>query len=182
MLEREAAGAAELPAGAAGAGERHRTPDLIILALRTDDLRPSVGPHGALGWRADADKMGKESVVPISEPVREAVDAAADDCGHLETELLFPASRDVAKPTRYERAAEWLREAEEKAGLEPMEDGIWHPLRRKWATERKEMSNLDVAAAGGWSSTRTLEMIYQQPDEDTMFQVVSGGGEFREAS
>jgi hypothetical protein len=39
---------------------------------------------------------------------------------------------------------------------------------------------VDVAAAGGWKSTATIQRCYQQPDEGTMLSVVLGGTELRE--
>ena len=39
---------------------------------------------------------------------------------------------------------------------------------------------VDVAAAGGWGSTRTLTEIYQLPDRGSMLRVVLAGGELRE--
>ena len=52
--------------------------------------------------------------------------------------------------------------------------------RRKWATERKHLSDTDVAAAGGWQNSLTLKKVYQQSDAETILQVVLGGGELRE--
>ena len=53
-----------------------------------------------------------------------------------------------------------------------MRGGLWHPWRRKWATERKGMPIRDVAAAGGWTETRTLLASYQQSDDCTLQRVV----------
>lgn len=50
---------------------------------------------------------------------------------------------------------------------------------RRWATVRKHLPA--VAEAGGWAGPHTLQTIYQRPDEDTMYQVVTGGGQVREA-
>jgi hypothetical protein len=66
------------------------------------------------------------------------------------------------------------------AGLEPLERGLWHPFRRKWATERKHLPDVDVAAAGGWNSPATLNAIYKLPDQDTMLRVVLEAGQLRE--
>lgn len=41
-----------------------------------------------------------------------------------------------------------------------------------WATERKDLPLKDVAAAGGWSDTSTLLQCYQQPDAETMRDVL----------
>jgi len=67
----------------------------------------------------------------------------------------------------------WLRDAEEAAGLRPLPGGIWHPYRRKWATERKHFPLVDVAAAGGWKGTQMLVKCYQQPDPDTILSVMN---------
>ena len=50
--------------------------------------------------------------------------------------------------------------------------GLWHSLRRKWATERKRYPVKDVAAAGGWRDEGTLLKSYQQADAETVRQVV----------
>ena len=66
----------------------------------------------------------------------------------------------------------WLLKAYERAGLTPERGGLWHPFRRKWATERKLYPLRDVAAAGGWSDVQTLLTCYQQPDQATLREVV----------
>ncbi len=70
-------------------------------------------------------------------------------------------------------ADKWLRKAEKRAELEPLDGTLWHAYRRKWASERKHLSRTDTAAAGGWSEVRTLESIYQQADDSTLYEVVS---------
>lgn len=55
----------------------------------------------------------------------------------------------------------------------------YHAYRRKWVTERKKLPRKDVAAAGGWRSVKTLD-LYEQVDEDTMFEVVSAPAKLRE--
>ncbi len=57
-----------------------------------------------------------------------------------------------------------------------MEGGLWHPWRRKWAAERKDMPLKDVAAAGGWRDPNTLLKCYQQSDEQTLTRVVLEAG------
>ena len=78
-------------------------------------------------------------------------------------------------------ADKWLRKAERLAGLDPLNGSLWHAYRRKWVTERKHMPDVDVAAAGGWKSTHTLKLAYQQADRETMLRVVLEAGELREA-
>jgi hypothetical protein len=55
-----------------------------------------------------------------------------------------------------------------------------HAFRRKWATERKHLPTVDVAAAGAWAGTETLVRCYQQTDDATMLAVVLGAGRLRE--
>jgi hypothetical protein len=66
----------------------------------------------------------------------------------------------------------WLRRAEQAAGVEKLEGGLWHPYRRKWATERKELPLKDVAAVGGWKDVTTLLTCYQHADEATILKVM----------
>jgi hypothetical protein len=54
-----------------------------------------------------------------------------------------------------------------------LDGGLWHPYRRKWATERKHLSIRDVAEAGGWKTTDTLLTCYQQPTDDVLLTVVN---------
>jgi hypothetical protein len=62
----------------------------------------------------------------------------------------------------------WLSVAEKKAGLTKLNGAQWHAYRRKWASERKHLSIVDVAAAGGWRDTATLLGCYMQPDAVTL--------------
>jgi hypothetical protein len=65
-----------------------------------------------------------------------------------------------------------LRAAYARAGLKPLSGGLWHPFRRKFATERKHFLLRDVAVAGGWKEARTLLECYQLADNATLRGVV----------
>jgi hypothetical protein len=56
----------------------------------------------------------------------------------------------------------------------------FHAHRRKWATERKHLPLKDVAEAGGWMDTRSLEQCYQQAGEATLWQVITEPRKLRE--
>ena len=86
--------------------------------------------------------------------------------------LLFPAPNHNSHPVRVENASEWLRHAENLAGLAPLPGGVGHPSRRRWATERKHLSLKDGCVVGGWVDTTTLQKCYQMADEATMEAVV----------
>lgn len=158
-----------------------------ILDLRYSDLLPETGPHGSLRWRADADKEGRESVVPLSPRARRALDAHGARMRRLGLRgigdaPLFPAPGDPAEPVDRHLPDRWLREAETLAEVEPHDGSLWHAYRRRWATVRKHLSATDVAEAGGWAGPETLQRVYQQADPETMYKVVTSGGELREAS
>jgi len=154
-----------------------------VCALRFDDLRlerTAEAPHGAIRWPADTDKMGYESVVPISAGVRTAVDRILAERPTIGSAPVFPSPTDLSKPIDRYIATKWLREVETMAGLDPLPGGAWHPYRRKWATERKHLPAADVAAAGGWKCVDTLK-LYQQVDAGTMLRVIDNPVELREA-
>ncbi len=56
--------------------------------------------------------------------------------------------------------------------ISTLDGSLWHAFRRLWASERKGLPVKDVAAAGGWKGVSTLIECYQQPDEDTLRDVV----------
>jgi len=161
---------------AAGTGRRLSA----VLGLRFDDLQLTEGPFGSIRWRADTDKTGIESVVPIGPDVRAAIDRRLADRPVIGCALLFPSPMDPAKQASRHLADAWLRRAETLAGIETQPGSLWHAYRRAWATARKHLPAIDVAQAGGWSGIETLQSIYQQADTDTMLRVVLDAGEVRE--
>lgn len=94
---------------------------------------------------------------------------------------LFPSPISPDQPIRYELASDWLMKAEKLAEVPKQRGSLWHAYRRKWATERKHLPDVDVAAAGGWTETDSLKQCYQQADEATMLRVVLSGGQLRES-
>lgn len=120
--------------------------------------------------------------MPIDPTVRGALDRIIQERPGIGEAPLFPQPGKLpAEPITRHLATRWLREAEKAAGLEHQRGGAWHPYRRMWATARKGLPIQDVAAAGGWKTTRVVQDIYQRPDSDTMLEVVLAGGEVREA-
>lgn len=143
-----------------------------ILALRWSDWRPELGSHGMLRWRAEEDKVGREWLAPVTPEVREELERFRRERPGLGDGLLFPAPSKQTEPVSPRVASEWLRQAERLAKLAPLQGGLWHPFRRRWATERKHLPAKDVAAVGGWVDTATLEKCYQVADAETMERVV----------
>ncbi len=129
----------------------------------------------ALRWPADTDKMELEAVVPVTRGVREVLDLIQRERPGMGAAPLFLGPKNPGVPIRYDLASTWLLEAEKLAGLPKQDGSLCHAFRRKWATERKALSDVDVAAAGGWKSPRTRVELYQRPDTATMYRVVSEG-------
>jgi len=152
-----------------------------VCQLRYEDLKLSDGRYGTIRWPAATDKQRRETLVPINPQVRAAVDRILRDRPGIGSAPLFPKPTDPTKPITIHLASNWLRDAEEMAGLMTQKGTLWHAYRRKWATERKHLPDVDVAMAGGWKSTECLKTAYQQADQGTMFEVVMGAGELREA-
>lgn len=48
-----------------------------------------------------------------------------------------------------------------------------------WATKRKHLPAKDMAAAGDWKDTATLQRVYQHADPETLEAVVMGGRDLR---
>jgi integrase len=147
-----------------------------VCSLRFGDVHLAEGRYGAIRWPADTDKMGWESTVPISPGVRAAIDRVLIERSGPAHVPLFPAPGDPARPMSRHLADKWLRKAEKLAGLEPLRGSLWHAYRRKWASERKHLPDVDVAAAGGWRDTVSLKRAYQRADPETLMRVVLGEG------
>jgi hypothetical protein len=163
-----------------GCGRRIRA----VLQLRYQDLQlaKSAGaPLGAIAWPGETDKMGKAWAAPINAAVRAMLDVVLAERPGLGGAYLFPSPSDRAKPMDRWFASKLLRRAERLAKVRKQDGSLWHAYRRKWGTERKHLPVQDVAQAGGWKNTATLETIYQQPDAATLYRVVSQPTELREA-
>ena len=157
-----------------------------VCSLDIEDLEleeTERAPWGAIVWPKDTDKMGKRWRCPISPAVRDALEEATTKRGRLGRVgqgPLFPDPGRPERPVGYHEAAGWLRRAEELAELEPQEGSLWHAYRRLWASSRKDLPDVDVAQAGGWSSLEALKQAYQRPDDETMLRVVAHEAELRE--
>lgn len=141
-----------------------------IRQLRWDDFDFT---GGSVRWRAEADKKRKEWVVPLPDALLEEVRRFRLKLGGAFGGLLFPSRRDVARPMGREVFQKALVHAESHAELPKLPGGLWHSYRRKWASERKHLPLVDVAAAGGWKDTQTLVNCYQHADRDGMLAVMS---------
>lgn len=139
-----------------------------IRELRWDDIDFA---RRRITWRAEADKKGIEWVVPMPDELMSEL--LAFKTTSSESPLLFPSDGDCARPMDRHLFDKWLVVAEGVAGLEKLIGSTWHAYRRKWASERRHHSIVDVAAAGGWKDRATLLEAYQQPDEQAIYAVMA---------
>jgi integrase len=146
-----------------------------IRGLRWSDITSSP-PR--IRWRAEFDKKGRERLVPMPESLVQELRRFQAKLGGIGDGWMFPCA-DGSEPWPREIFGEQFRVAEQKAGLEHLEGGAWHPYRRKWATERKDLPLVDVKATGGWRDTNTLLTCYQQTDEASMLRVMEAPRKLR---
>ena len=152
-----------------------------ILWLRVNDFDPEMGPHGALDWRAERDKMRKAwNNIPIGVSVRAALDRILAERPAIGDALLVPSPRNPRTAISKDLASHWLERAEQMAGLPKLDGSLWHAYRRGWATARKHLPDADLQASGGWKDLTSLKTAYQQPDAVTLYEVVSAAKEIRE--
>jgi hypothetical protein len=87
--------------------------------------------------------------------------------------LMFPSHSDPARAVSRDSFGHWLAEAKGKTNLPKLDGSLWHAYRRAWATTRKHLPVVDVAAAGRWSDVTTLLKCYQHADYDALLDVMS---------
>ena len=148
-----------------------------IARLELDDGDAKFYPEGGIRWRAETDKMGVHSISPLSGPAREELEGYTARSPRIGAVPLFPSPTDPDAPIRKDTAGTWLRKAEKLADLPPLAGGRFHPFRRLFAIELKALPIHDVAAAGGWSSTETVQRIYQKPEAKGVLTAVQRIGQ-----
>lgn len=121
------------------------------VSLRLAGLDPEHAPHGAVRWRAEHDKNRQTQVVAVTRRARWALERRVRGDGPL-----FPGVDG-------HRAAQWLKAAERRAGLDPLDGSLFHTYRRTWAYRRQHLPDVEVAYAGGWRNPDTMRRCYQQP-------------------
>jgi integrase len=140
-----------------------------IGGLRWSDI--SYNPP-RLRWRAEFDKRGRDRTIPLTPELSQELRSFQARLGGIGEGWFFPTSSKDKHWSR-ELFAQKLLLAEQRAGLEHLKGGVWHPFRRKWATERKDLPLVDVMATGGWKDTATLLTCYQHTDEHSMLRVLA---------
>lgn len=141
-----------------------------IRQLRWDDW--DFERH-AVRWRGATDKKKHDAVIPIPEALVNEVKALRVKLGGAFGVLVFPSAKDRNVPVSADSFNAWLEKAERHAELPKLKGGLWHPLRRAWATSRKHLPVADVAQVGGWRDVGTFLRCYTQADNDTMLAVMN---------
>jgi integrase len=142
-----------------------------IMGLRWADFHFG---SGRVTWRAEHDKKRKNGEVPYPEAFFEVVREFERRIAALGGAIgghLFPREKDAGRPARAELLSQWVRKAEEEAGLPKLCGGTTHPFRRKWRTERAHHPLKAVAVAGGWTDFDTMLRCYDQPDDADVLAV-----------
>lgn len=129
--------------------------------------------RSTIRWRGETDKKGKEWLIPIPASLSDELRNFRMKMGGVFGGLIFPIASDPSLPVTRNSFGRWLAYAEKKAELPKLDGSLWHAYRRAWATSRKDLSVVDVAAAGGWNDIGTLMKCYQQADEHTLLEVMS---------
>ncbi len=149
-----------------------------IRQLRWEDINFNTSE---ITWRAEADKKRQQWNTPVPGSLLDEIRAFRAKLSVV-AGLVFPAEKNPTEPIRRDVFARWILALEKRAGLAKLDGGLLHTFRRKWATERKDLSLKDVAAAGGWKDVGTLLTCYQQADRQTMLAVMSEPRKVTEAS
>ena len=134
----------------------------------------------AITWRAEYDKRRREQTVPIPQALADEVRSFRVRIQALGDGWVF---RQLEKDEPWHRKwfDELLRKAEKAAELTPLPGGLWHPYRRKWATERRHLPAVDVMKAGGWTDRTTMETCYQQATDADVLAVMESPAKLRDA-
>ncbi|MGI9077109.1 MAG: tyrosine-type recombinase/integrase [Gemmatimonadaceae bacterium] len=149
-----------------------------IRQLRWEDFRFT---SNTVIWRAEADKKGYQSEVPMPADFMEGARRFQKLLGAIAGSVFSAVARSRDGFMDRHQFDRWLVEAERRAGLPKLDGSTWHAYRRKWVTERKHLPVKDVAAAGGWKEVSTVLDVYQHADQASVLAAMSESKKLREA-
>jgi integrase len=156
-----------------------------VRQLRRSDLEldERQGFRGArIHWRPEADKKKKGAWVPAPRELAALLYKLLTRLGVVGDALLFAQVNDPNQAVSTRELSEWAVKLEQAADLPHLKGGLWHPYRRKWAKERKDtLAIRDVMEAGGWSDIKTFIDSYNEPDFETMLEVMEAPARARES-
>jgi len=119
-------------------------------------------------WRASSDKRSHEHSTPLSDAATAVLMEVQRRSLTIGEAWILPSPKAASRPCSRHLVKNWWYRAETAAELEHVNGLGWHSLRRKFATELKEIPLKDLCELGGWKSHETILRCYQSADEDTM--------------
>lgn len=149
-----------------------------VLGLRWDDFDFD---KRTITWRGELDKKRRTWVVPMPKQAERDLLKFRAEHPAIGSALVFPMQNDPTNPVTRHLASDWMHRAYRYARIDRQKGGLWHPFRRKWATERKAYPVKDTAAAGGWEDLPTA-LMYQQPDDETLRHLIDHPKSFKKRS
>lgn len=144
-----------------------------IGAIRQLDWGDIDRPERRIAWRPEADKRHIRGDIPAPSTLIATLTAFARELApaHGPVFARVPGQADTVCDT--DTLADRLLRAEERAGLTKLEGGVWHPYRRKFATERQHHPLQAVMDAGGWRDSETLRKCYLKSTDDLLEAVMT---------
>ena len=128
-------------------------------------------PRKVIHWAAKSDKEGVYRWIPLGTTLSAELTRYREQRPPVESEWVFPAALNPDQPSDRHLFDNWLKVAENRAGLPKLKGGLWHPYRRMFAMCRKHLPVGDVMAVAGWDDYESFSK-YNQPDHATMLRVL----------
>lgn len=146
-----------------------------VLKMRWSDVDVSDGKfmEHALRFRRENDKKDKLRYIPFVEQLEAIFDEAKRELGGDGDDPIFGQVNDRTKPLAADGVRKRLLEAEARAKQPKLKRGLWHPYRRKWASERRHLPVKDVMEAGGWDDYQTFLHCYTMTTPASLAAVIN---------
>ena len=128
--------------------------------------------RGIIRWRKSNDKIGMEHETPLTEEALEAFEEARKHNPGIGDAWVFPAPKNASEACRKDFMTKLWKRAEKLAGLEPIYWLGWHSLRRRFATDLKQIPLRDLCDLGGWKDPDTVVKCYQSADEEDLRRAI----------
>lgn len=129
--------------------------------------------RGMVRWAAEHDKIRFEHETILTPEALAALEKARTERPAIGDTWLFPAPGKPAEPCSRHLMRDWWQRAEQLGAIEHEVGLGWHALRRKFATELKQVPLKDLCQLGGWKEPQTVLKCYQQADEVTMREALA---------
>ena len=129
--------------------------------------------RGIVRWRKSNDKIGMEHETPLTEEALAAFEEARKHNPGIGDAWVFPALKNASEACRKDLMTKLWKRAEKLAGLEPIRWLGWHGLRRRFATDLKQIPLRDLCDLGGWKDQDTVVKCYQTADEEDLRKAIT---------